>query len=186
MAKNPKKRGSLLVNATARPTYLLVNDKPLRLPEINSPIVVAGDSLQVQPLAVWVPESDSPEAREARVTINLHEDQGQGHILLGLPRVEGTVYLVDPTVKIQFPYRDDFVVPRTYTMWTPPEYRKAMKSPSRKKRRKAMKQARKKFSHFERFPLIEVSRAALPITSPESPILALSRAKAPRPDPSRP
>jgi hypothetical protein len=161
-----------LVNATGRPTWVLSGGKPVRLPEVNPPVVLSAgredaDARKTVQFAVTVAEGEG-------VADLTEQDESVASVILGdLPRNEHIIYLVKPLIKTQFPHRDDFVVPASYTMYTPRKLAKAMDSKNPKKRVKALKRYSKSIGHAKRFPLIAVSRLPLPVASPDTPALSL-------------
>lgn len=165
----------LLVNALRHreEVYVLRDGKPVLLPRAAPPTVVSRPHGRSQATIAVPADADDPAAGLLTTTVGVEHGESDLLVLGDLPRAEHVWYLVDPLVKIQFPHRDDFVVPATYGYWTSKRLAKALASKDKKVARKARKRDLEAFSHAKRFPLNSVGVGPVAVTGPDTRVLRL-------------
>lgn len=161
----------LLVNALrTRDVYVLLEDVLVLLPRVPAPTLIPDHSTERPFVNVLVPSGEAT-GDLATVPMRVEASEAVSAVVNLPPRIANVWYLVDPATKTEFPHRDDFVVPSSYSMWLSPKTRKARHSKSKKKRRKAFKKDADSFSHAKRFPLASIRRGPLLAASEDTPVL---------------
>jgi len=175
-----------LVNAMSKKEnlYVLVDDYPVPLPKVSAPILVS-KTIQSGTQKIIVKNS----------VIDLAVvSETEASFTLGVPPVvDGVWYVVDPITKVNFPHREDFVIPHSFALWVTEaeweerlgeyeglrpksrkkkqgkkEYKARGKKGSKKGSKKRGKKSRNipKLSHPMRYPLVSVAVGRIAIASP--------------------
>jgi len=153
--------------------YVLVGGKPRLLPRVSPPVLLSKEKTREEfHCLVYAGGSveeviaDTEEFLET--TLEIVGESSPSCVIGDLPKVDGVWYLVDPITQVQFPYRDDFVVPNAYSMYL----REKVHVKSKKKRRKAIAKAIRTMDRGEMFPLVSVARGPVPIATEDTAILS--------------
>ena len=178
-----------LVNALRnRELYILSDGVPVPLPRANPPILVE-EAGERQEYDVMICEEDQKaKARGGSATVEVVGGTSPSLIIGNLPVEPGVWYVVDPITKVQFPHRDDFVVPRAYTMWASEELANELKkkkskgkgkgkgksraSKNKKAERKAFAKELERYPHEMRFPLCSVATGPISVAEVSTPVLS--------------
>lgn len=102
----------ILFNATEKPVYVVINDKPRLLPKAPVPELI-GRRERVGEIEVQV-LGKKGKAKGA-ATLQLDGEDSPSAIINDLAQIEGVLYLVEPEILAAFPHRHDFVAPSSYS-----------------------------------------------------------------------
>lgn len=102
----------VLINATGRPVYVLVNDKPKALPTAPTPELI-GHREELGEIEISVLSKKGKI--KGTTTLQLDGADSPSFIINDPERIDGVLYLVEPDILSAFPHREDFVAPSRYT-----------------------------------------------------------------------